>query len=45
MNGLEKILDGALVERGMPRFAEFDKAMIARCARTCSTSGGSSRPQ
>jgi mono/diheme cytochrome c family protein len=25
--GLEKILDGALVERGMPRFAEFDKAM------------------
>ena len=27
--GLEKILDGALVERGMPRFAEFDKAMTA----------------
>jgi len=29
LNGLEKILDGALVERGMPRFPEFDKAMIA----------------
>ena len=27
--GLEKILDGALVERGMPRFGEFDKAMTA----------------
>ena len=29
LNGLEKILDGALVERGMPRFPEFDKAMTA----------------
>jgi quinohemoprotein ethanol dehydrogenase len=29
LNGLDKILDGSLVERGMPRFAEFDKAMIA----------------
>ena len=28
LNGLEKILDGALVERGMPRFAEFDKTMV-----------------
>jgi quinohemoprotein ethanol dehydrogenase len=27
--GLEKILDGALVERGMPRFAELDKSAIA----------------
>ena len=27
--GLEKILDGALVERGMPRFAELDKPAIA----------------
>lgn len=26
---LEKILDGSLVERGMPRFAELDKAAIA----------------
>jgi quinohemoprotein ethanol dehydrogenase len=30
LNGLEKILDGAMVERGMPRFAEFDKAMVAQ---------------
>jgi hypothetical protein len=30
LNGLEKILDGALVERGMPRFPEFDKAMTAQ---------------
>jgi len=30
LNGLDKILDGALAERGMPRFAEFDKAMIAQ---------------
>jgi quinohemoprotein ethanol dehydrogenase len=30
LNGLEKILDGAMVERGMPRFAEFDKAMAAQ---------------
>jgi quinohemoprotein ethanol dehydrogenase len=29
LNGLDKILDGALVERGMPRFAEFDQTMIA----------------
>jgi quinohemoprotein ethanol dehydrogenase len=29
LNGLDKILDGALVERGMPRFGEFDKTMIA----------------
>ena len=29
LNGLEKILDGALVERGMPRFGEFDRTMIA----------------
>ncbi len=28
LNGLDKILDGALVERGMPRFPEFDQAMI-----------------
>ena len=27
--GLEKILDGALVERGMPRFAELDKPAVA----------------
>jgi quinohemoprotein ethanol dehydrogenase len=30
LNGLEKILDGAMVERGMPRFAEFDRAMVAQ---------------
>ncbi|MBY0492637.1 MAG: PQQ-dependent dehydrogenase, methanol/ethanol family [Cyanobacteria bacterium] len=29
LNSLDKILDGAMVERGMPRFAEFDKTMIA----------------
>ena len=29
LDGLEKILDGALVERGMPRFAELDKPAIA----------------
>ena len=29
LNGLDKILDGALAERGMPRFAEFDKTMMA----------------
>ena len=34
LNGLEKILDGAMVERGMPRFAEFDKAIPSR--RACS---------
>jgi mono/diheme cytochrome c family protein len=28
-NGLEKILDGSLAERGMPRFAELDKTAIA----------------
>ena len=27
--GLEKILDGSLADRGMPRFAELDKAAIA----------------
>ena len=27
--GLEKILDGALVERGMPRFGELDRPAIA----------------
>ena len=27
--GLDKILDGSLVERGMPRFAELDKPAIA----------------
>ena len=30
LNGLDKILDGALVERGMPRFPEFNAAMIAQ---------------
>jgi hypothetical protein len=29
LNGLDKILDGAMVERGMPRFGEFDRTMIA----------------
>ena len=29
LNGLDKILDGALVERGMPRFGELDKNAIA----------------
>ena len=28
-NGLEKILDGSLADRGMPRFAELDKAAVA----------------
>jgi quinohemoprotein ethanol dehydrogenase len=28
-NGLANILDGSLVERGMPRFAELDRAAIA----------------
>ena len=27
--GLDKILDGSLVERGMPRFAELDKTAVA----------------
>ena len=27
--GLEKILDGALVERGMPRFGELDSPAVA----------------
>ena len=27
--GLEKILDGALVERGMPRFGELDRPAVA----------------
>jgi quinohemoprotein ethanol dehydrogenase len=30
LNGLEKILDGSMVERGMPRFAELDRAAIAQ---------------
>jgi quinohemoprotein ethanol dehydrogenase len=30
LDGLEKILAGAMVERGMPRFAEFDKTMVAQ---------------
>jgi mono/diheme cytochrome c family protein len=30
LGGLDKILDGSLVERGMPRFAEFDRAMIGQ---------------
>ena len=30
LSGLDKILDGALVERGMPRFPEFDTPMIAQ---------------
>jgi mono/diheme cytochrome c family protein len=29
LTGLEKILDGALVERGMPRFGELDKPAVA----------------
>jgi quinohemoprotein ethanol dehydrogenase len=29
LNSLDKILDGALVERGMPRFGELDKNAIA----------------
>jgi mono/diheme cytochrome c family protein len=27
LNSLDKILDGAMVEQGMPRFGDFDKAM------------------
>ena len=30
LNSLDKILDGAMVERGMPRFAELDRAAIAQ---------------
>jgi len=30
LNGLDKVLDGAMVERGMPRFAEFDRAMTGQ---------------
>ncbi|HYE85730.1 MAG TPA: PQQ-dependent dehydrogenase, methanol/ethanol family [Vicinamibacterales bacterium] len=30
LNGLDKILDGAMVERGMPRFGEFDRTMIGQ---------------
>ena len=30
LNGLDKILDGALAERGMPRFPEFNRAMVAQ---------------
>jgi hypothetical protein len=30
LNGLDKILGGAMVNRRMPRFAEFDKTMIAQ---------------
>ena len=30
LNSLDKILDGAMVERGMPRFAELDKTAIAQ---------------
>lgn len=30
LNGLEKILDGSLVERGMPRFAELDRRAVAQ---------------
>jgi len=29
MAGLEKILDGALVERGMPRFGELNRPAVA----------------
>jgi quinohemoprotein ethanol dehydrogenase len=28
LNGLEKILDGSMVERGMPRFAELDRTAV-----------------
>jgi len=28
LSGLEKILDGALLERGMPRFGELDRAAV-----------------
>jgi quinohemoprotein ethanol dehydrogenase len=30
LSGLEQILDGSMVERGMPRFAELDRAAIAQ---------------
>lgn len=30
LNGLERILDGSMVERGMPRFAELDKVAVAQ---------------
>jgi alcohol dehydrogenase (cytochrome c)/quinohemoprotein ethanol dehydrogenase len=30
LNGLDRILDGAMVERGMPRFPEFDKVMTGQ---------------
>jgi len=30
LNGLERILDGSMVERGMPRFAELDKPAVAQ---------------
>ena len=30
LNSLDKILDGAMVERGMPRFGEFDRTMVAQ---------------
>jgi quinohemoprotein ethanol dehydrogenase len=30
LNGLEKILDGSMVERGMPRFAELDRRAVAQ---------------
>jgi hypothetical protein len=30
LNRLDQILAGAMVERGLPRFAEFDKAMVAQ---------------
>jgi hypothetical protein len=30
LSGLEKILDGSLVERGMPRFAELDKPAVGQ---------------
>jgi quinohemoprotein ethanol dehydrogenase len=30
LNGLEQILDGSLLERGMPRFGELDKQAVAQ---------------
>ena len=30
LNGLEQILDGSMVERGMPRIAEIDKRGVAQ---------------
>jgi quinohemoprotein ethanol dehydrogenase len=30
LSGLEKILDGSMVERGMPRFAELDKSAVGQ---------------